>query len=77
MADKKKNGFLKFVKAHKGVIIGMSLGLLVGILMLAIGFFATLLIAICVGIGAFFGSNNKFKKKLFAVLDKILPDIFK
>ena len=77
MAAKKENGFLKFVKAHKGVIIGISLGLLVGILMLTIGFFATLLIAICAGIGAFFGSNNKFKKKLFAILDKILPDIFK
>jgi uncharacterized membrane protein len=77
VADKKENGFLKFFKAHKGVIIGISLGLLVGILLLTIGFFATLLIAICAGIGAFFGSNNKFKKKLFAILDKILPDIFK
>ena len=77
MSDKKKKGFVKFVKAHKCAIIGTSLGLLVGILMLTIGFFATLLLAICAGIGAFFGSNNKFKKKLFAILDRILPDIFK
>ena len=77
MPDKQENGFVKFIKTHKGTIIGISLGLIVGILMLTIGFFATLLIAICVGIGAFFGSNNKYKKKLFAILDKILPDIFK
>lgn len=77
MAAKKENGFVKFVKTHKGAIIGTSLGLLAGILLLTIGFFATLLLALCAGIGAFFGSNNKFKKKLYAILDKILPDIFK
>ena len=77
MPDKAENGFVKFIRTHKGAIIGISLGLIVGILMLTIGFFGTLLIAICVGIGAFFGSNNKYKKKLFAILDKILPDIFK
>ena len=77
MADKKKKGFVKYVKTHKGVIIGTSVGLLVGILLLTIGFFPTLLLAICAGIGAFFGSNNKYKKKLYAVLDKVLPDIFK
>lgn len=77
MADKNENGFVNFVKTHKGAIIGISIGLLVGILLLTIGFFATLLIAICVGIGAFFGSDNKFKKKLFVILDRILPDIFK
>ena len=77
MPDKAENGFVKFIKTHKGAIIGISLGLIVGILMLSIGFFAALLIAICVGVGAFFGSNNKYKKKLFKILDKILPDIFK
>jgi len=75
--DKKENGFVKFIKTHKGAIIGIFLGLVAGVLMLTIGFFATLFLSICVGIGAFFGSNNKYKKKLFAILDKILPDIFK
>jgi len=77
VSDNKENGFVKFIKTHKGAIIGISLGLVVGILMLTIGFFPTLFLGICVGIGAFFGSNNKYKKKLFAILDKILPDIFK
>ena len=75
--QEKQNGFVKFVKTRKGIIIGISLGLLIGVLMLTIGFFATLFLAICVGIGAFFGSKNKYKKKLFEILDRILPDIFK
>jgi uncharacterized membrane protein len=71
------NGFFSYVKQHKGVIIGVALGLLIGTLMLTIGFFATLFLAICAGIGAFFGTKNRMRKKLFEILDKILPDIFK
>ncbi len=69
--------FFSYVKEHKGVFIGVGLGLLVGILMLSIGFFATLFLALCGAIGAFFGTKNRFRKKLFQILDKILPDIFK
>lgn len=69
--------FISFIKKHKGLIMGIGLGLLVGILILAIGFFSTLFLGICVGIGAFFGTRNKFRKKLFEILDRVLPDIFK
>jgi uncharacterized membrane protein len=71
------SGFLKFVKEHKGIIIGSLIGFAIGALILWIGFFRTLFLAICVGIGAFFGSNNKYRKRLFEVLDRVLPDIFK
>lgn len=71
------HGFFSFIKQHKGAIIGVSLGLLVGILMLSIGFFATLFLALCAGVGALFGTRNKFRKKIVELLDKILPDIFK
>ena len=77
MSDEKQNGFTLFVKTHKGVIIGIGLGLLVGVLVLTIGFFRTLFLAVCVGIGAFFGTDNKLRKKLFQILDRILPDIFR
>jgi uncharacterized membrane protein len=69
--------FIDFVKAHKGIITGSCVGFVVGVLILCIGFFATLFLAICVGIGAFLGSNNKVRKRLMEVLDRILPDIFK
>jgi uncharacterized membrane protein len=71
------NGLFEFIKTHRGQIIGIGLGLLVGVLILTIGFFSTLFLAICVGIGAFFGTKNKFRSKLFEILDKILPDIFR
>ena len=71
------DSFSSFVKKHKGLIVGIGLGLLIGILILAVGFFGTLLLALCAGIGAFFGSRNKYRKRFFEILDKILPDIFK
>ncbi len=77
MSEQNNSGFAKFFKAHRGVITGGCIGFFVGALILWAGFFATLFLAICVGIGVFFGSNNKYKKKLFEILDRILPDVFK
>lgn len=77
MSEQSNSGFVKFVKAHRGVIIGGCAGFFIGALILWIGFFSTLFLALCVGIGVFFGSNNKFRKKLFEILDRILPDVFK
>ncbi|MDD5016939.1 MAG: DUF2273 domain-containing protein [Eubacteriales bacterium] len=75
MSEKEK--IKNYIKAHKGVIIGMSIGFFIGALILCIGFFRTLFLGICVGIGAIFGTNNKFKKKLMEIFDRILPNIFK
>lgn len=69
--------FKDYIKQKRGLITGIGIGFLVGVLILAIGFFRTLFLAICIAIGAFFGTRNRFRKKLFEILDKILPDIFK
>lgn len=74
--DEQKS-ILEFFKTHRGIITGIGLGFLIGVLILAIGFFRTLFLAICVGIGAFFGTKNKLRKRLFEILDKILPDLFR
>ncbi len=74
--DEQKS-FLEFIKTHRSIITGIGLGFLIGVLILAIGFFRTFFLAICVGIGAFFGTKNKLRKKLFEILDKILPDLFR
>ena len=66
-----------FYKKHKGAVIGTGLGLLVGILILVAGFFQTLFLAVCAGIGAFFGTSTRAKKRLREILDRILPDIFR
>ena len=73
----KENRFLQFCKEHRGAIIGTGLGLLVGALILAIGFFQTLFLAICAGIGAFLGTNSRVKKKVKDFLDRVLPDLFR
>ena len=65
--------FVTFVKNKKGLMIGIGMGLLVGILILTINFWRTLLLAVCVGVGAFFGSQSRLKDKFLAFLDKILP----
>ncbi len=72
-----RTSFIEFIKEHRGIITGIGVGFLIGVLILAIGFFKTLFLAICVGIGAFFGTKNKLRKKLFEILDKILPDLFR
>lgn len=49
------NRFLEFCEKHK-IVIGMGLGgLVAAILMLTIGFFATLLIIVLTGIGLGYG----------------------
>ena len=77
MSEQRSNGFMHFIKTHRGVAIGMAVGFAIGLLVLLIGFFRTLFLAICVGIGAFFGTNTPLKKRLMNILDRILPDIFK
>ena len=44
-----------FIQGHFSLLLGLSFGLLVGILMLTIGFFSTLLLVVCGGIGALLG----------------------
>ncbi len=48
---------LDWITNNKGTFLGIVIGLVVAILFLTIGFWQTVLIAICVGIGAFLGAN--------------------
>jgi uncharacterized membrane protein len=56
--------FQSWVRENKGLFIGMCIGLLVAILFLTIGFWATLLIFVCVGIGAYFGSHPQARERI-------------
>jgi uncharacterized membrane protein len=70
------NSFWEYLKNNKGLYIGISVGLVVGILILTINFWRTLLLAICIGVGALFG-NPSIRERLFRLLDRILPKDFK
>jgi len=50
---------LNWSRENKGLIVGICVGLTVAILFLTIGFWATLLIAACMGAGAFLGTHPK------------------
>ena len=71
------NGFWQFVKEHRKVIIGVTIGIVAAVLMLTIGFWATLLIGVCAGLGAFFACKSEVKSAIIRWFDKILPKIFK
>ena len=49
--------FKDWVHNNKGLFTGMCIGLAVAILFLTIGFWATLLIGVCVCVGAYVGTH--------------------
>lgn len=63
-----------YYEAHKGGIIGAAAGLLLAVLILIIGFFKVLFIAIFAGVGYYIGkrihSDRDYIKNL---LDRVLP----
>lgn len=56
--------FHNWIRENKGLFIGMCIGLAIAILFLTIGFWATLLILVCVGVGAFFGANPQARESI-------------
>ena len=56
--------FRSWIRENKGLFTGMCIGLLVAILFLTIGFWATLLIFVCVGVGAYLGSHPETREKI-------------
>ena len=56
--------FHNWIRENKGLFIGMCIGLTIAILFLTIGFWATLLVLVCVGVGAFFGANPQARERV-------------
>lgn len=60
------NKFPTWYSDNKGLFWGIVIGLAIAILFLTVGFGATLLIIICVGIGAFIGSRPDIRAAIVA-----------
>ena len=60
-------------RAHSGKIVGVSIGLILGLLILAIGFFQALFVLFCMVVGYFIGKRIDDKEDLMEILDKLLP----
>lgn len=58
-------------------ITGAVIGLIVGILILTIGFFKTLLLCITTLLGYYLGSRINFEEDIKKVIMKVIPDRFK
>ena len=54
-------------------VIGVVAGLVIGILFLLLGFFQTIFLLICVGLGFFIGNKLDKKEDLMDFLDRLLP----
>ncbi len=72
MIDNETRQYLLTVwREHRGTIIGGTAGFLIAVLILVIGFFYTLFIAFCVGIGLFIGNEvDKGESKVKDLLNE-------
>jgi len=58
---------------YKGRTIGIFCGLLFGLLVLLLGFWRVVFVALCVAVGYCLGSYRDKKESFITFLDKILP----
>lgn len=68
---------MKLFMTSRWRIIGATVGLVVGILFLLLGFFATVFLLICIGIGFYIGYKMDAGEDLVDLLDNLLPPYHK
>jgi len=65
---------LEFYNSHRGGINGALIGFVIAVVILIIGFFKTMFIALCVGIGYYIGKRiSEDKDYIRNLLDRVLP----
>lgn len=70
--DKEK--IVSFYNSHRGELNGAATGLVVALMVLIVGVFKTLFIAMCVGIGYYIGKRmSNDKDYIKNLLDRVLP----
>lgn len=60
------NKFALWYPQNRGLFWGMLIGLIIAVLFLTLGFGATLLIIVCVGVGALLGSRPELRATIGA-----------
>ncbi len=56
--------FISFLKEHVGLLVGAAAGLVIGVLILTVGFFPVLFLLILVGLGALIGGTPAIRNSL-------------
>ncbi|MGP2526512.1 DUF2273 domain-containing protein [Acidaminococcus sp. LBK-2] len=67
----------KLFETSRWRIIGASVGLVVGILFLILGFFRTVFLLFCIGLGFYIGYKMDAGEDLVDLLDNLLPPYHK
>lgn len=74
MVDKEKiSRLIQMLGNNKGKTVGTIIGFIIAIFILTIGFFKTLFIVICTGLGYYIGKKSDSQENLRDFLDRILP----
>jgi uncharacterized membrane protein len=66
--------FRQFVAEHWGKIVGGLAGLIVGLVFIIFGFWRSLFIFLCVGLGVYLGMILDRNESLRGLLQRIWPD---
>ena len=72
-----KEEYLKYISENPKKAIGALIGLLIGILILTVGFLKTLVLALTTFIGYYLGSRYNLEEDMKDLLMRIIPDRFK
>lgn len=77
--DKKefKEELSQFIYLNRRKLFGALIGLIIGILILTIGFFKTLLLFLTTLVGYYLGMRWRFEEDLKDFILRIIPDRFK
>ena len=65
--------FATLWETHRGRMIGVIIGLVIGIMFLTLGFFRTVFLLFLMSAGYMLGSHIDNKEDLLDLLDRILP----
>jgi uncharacterized membrane protein len=67
-----KQYLIEIFSKNEGKFIGAISGLLVGILILWIGFFKSVFIVICILLGYYIGKKKDNKENIFVIIEKLI-----
>lgn len=65
--------FAALWETHRGRMVGVVVGLLIGIMFLTLGFFRTVFLLFLMGAGYMLGSHIDNNEDIMELLDRILP----
>lgn len=72
-----KEELSQFLYLNRRKVVGALLGLIIGLLIIIIGFFKTLLLCLTTLFGYYLGSRWSFEEDLKDLIIKVIPDRFK